>query len=141
MSSYKKRFESWAIMDYNQLSWGGYHGLSLTVIDDFHSWLSWMTFMDDFHGRLSWMILYIDYWVTNYLTNWLTDIAIATEKYYLSYILENNVFQFQDLHRQFYNSDKIILWYLHKNMLHDLQISELINGQKRRPMILNKYKS
>ena len=31
-------------------SLSGCHGLSWPVMDDFHGWLSWMTFLDDFHG-------------------------------------------------------------------------------------------
>ena len=46
--------------------------LTWTVMDDFHGWLSWMTFMDDFHGYcygwLSWMN-FMDDWT--YFTYWL----------------------------------------------------------------------
>ena len=34
--------------------------MSWSVMDDFHGWLSWMTFMDDFHGWLSWMTVMDD---------------------------------------------------------------------------------
>ena len=44
-------------MDYNGLSWiiiegVGYHGVSMTVIDDFHGWLSWEPLLE-LHYSLS----------------------------------------------------------------------------------------
>ena len=45
----------------------GSHGISLTVMDDCHGQLSWMTFMDDFHDVGSWfkIFLHIVYWRTD----------------------------------------------------------------------------
>ena len=73
-----------AVIDCHELSWtvmDDYHGwLSLmTFKGDFHGWLSWMTFMDYFHGQLSWMTE-----LCRLITDRLTDIArcqvaIATE--------------------------------------------------------------
>ena len=64
VSSYMKRFQSWTIMDFHGLSWGGVMtGMDdrdgwlklMTGIDDWHGWLAWMTGMDDKDGWLGWM--------------------------------------------------------------------------------------
>ena len=82
VSSCMKRFQSWTIIDYHELSWGGV----MTGMDDWHGWIAWMTGMDDWHGCLAYMIGIYDWhgwlaWTTGmddwhgrlaWMTGWMT---------------------------------------------------------------------